>query len=157
MPGIVIAPGGGGGGGGGDIAAVLPGLELGNPFVFLVPMWTMYMSGSYHVISQAGWNRCINLYSTPRHAALPDCFSLSSPALYRTAAIFNCKGAISLSLSLSQLSTLYSRDERERGESTNRSSHTGLMQMLPGHLLADPRSRSSGTQHSNPQKLERHQ
>ena len=53
-----LGEGGGGGGGiGGDTAAVLPGLKLGIPVLFFVLLLTMYMSGSYHLISQAGWNR----------------------------------------------------------------------------------------------------
>ena len=34
--------------------------------VVLVRMWTTHMSGSYHLISQAGWNGCNLLYSTWR-------------------------------------------------------------------------------------------
>ena len=49
---------------GGDTAAVLPGLKLVDSLFFLIPMWTMYMFRSYHLISQAGWNRCNLLYST---------------------------------------------------------------------------------------------
>ena len=33
--------------------------------MFLLPVWTVYMSASYHLISQAGWNICDLLYSTP--------------------------------------------------------------------------------------------
>ena len=47
-----------GGGIGGDTAAVLPGLKLGTLFFFLALMWTTHMSGSYHLIIQAGWNSC---------------------------------------------------------------------------------------------------
>ena len=77
MPGIVTAwelvPswGGGGGGVGGDTAAVLPGLKLGIASFFLVQLWTIHMFGSYHLISQAGWNRCNPLYSTSRRIGPP--------------------------------------------------------------------------------------
>ena len=68
MPGIVIAweliPLGWIGG---DTAAVLPGLKLGTPFFLLVLMWTKHMSWSYHLISQADWNRCNLLYSALLH------------------------------------------------------------------------------------------
>ena len=47
-----------------DIAAVLLGLKLSNPLFSLTPMWTMYMSRSYYLISQAGCNRCDLLCST---------------------------------------------------------------------------------------------
>ena len=54
MPGVVVAweliPWEGGGIGGGT-AAVLPGLKLGIHDCFFIPMWTMYMSGCYHLIS----------------------------------------------------------------------------------------------------------
>ena len=59
MPGLVIAweliPfDGGGGGAEGATAAVPLGLKLGIPFFFFVLMWTIHMSGSYHLSSQAG-------------------------------------------------------------------------------------------------------
>ena len=38
--------------------------EYYTPF-FLILMWTIHMSRSYHLISQAGCNRCNLLYSTP--------------------------------------------------------------------------------------------
>ena len=47
-----------GGGIGGDTAAILLGLKLYNSFPFLHRYITL-MGGSHHLISQAGWNRCI--------------------------------------------------------------------------------------------------
>ena len=47
-----------------DSAPVLPGLRLGNPLYSLTPMWTKNMPRSYHLISQAAWNRCNLLYSS---------------------------------------------------------------------------------------------
>ena len=41
---------------------------------------------------------------------------------------------------------------RGRDKVSRPSSHTGLMQVLPGHPLAHPRSRWSRTQHQHPQK-----
>ena len=38
--------------------------------MFLLPVWTMYMSGSYQFISQAGWNICDLLYSFPAYTAI---------------------------------------------------------------------------------------
>ena len=61
---------GGGDWGGGDTAAVVPGLKLCTPFFLLVLMWTIHMSGNYHLISQAGWNRCNLLYSTLLYSCL---------------------------------------------------------------------------------------
>ena len=46
--------------------------------------------------------------------------------------------------------------ERDR-EYFHLSSHTGLMQVPPGHALAHPRSRASRTQHQTPQEPRRHQ
>ena len=68
------SPGGGGGEGGigGDTAAVLPGLKLGTPFFFSVLMWTIHMSGSYRLISQAGWNRCNLVYYSTWSVSIQD-------------------------------------------------------------------------------------
>ena len=50
-----------GGGIGGDTAAILLGLKLYNSFPFLHRYITL-MGGSHHLISQAGWNRCVSIY-----------------------------------------------------------------------------------------------
>ena len=68
----------------GDTAAILPGLKLGIPFFFLVLMWTIHMSGSYHLVSQAGWDRCNLLYSTLLYSTLLYSTLLYSTLLYST-------------------------------------------------------------------------
>ena len=57
-----------GGGFGGETAAVLPGLKLGIPFFFLVLMWTIHMSESYHLISKlAGMDVVYSATTVLRH------------------------------------------------------------------------------------------
>ena len=61
----------------------LPGLKLGIPFFFLAFMWTLYMSGSYHLISQAGWNSSTLLYSTLLYSTLLRWTCCEYPCLVR--------------------------------------------------------------------------
>ena len=119
------------GGIGGDAAAVLPGRKLGILFFLLVLMWTIQVSASYLLISQAGWNRCNLLHSTstmPSSTAQTLILCEAAPPLGRSwcglgvqvrkresiTALCGWKGVI---LSLSYTSPTY----------------RGLMRVLPGH------------------------
>ena len=104
----------GGGRVGGDSAAALPGLKLGIPFFFLVLMWTIqwtiHMSGSYHLISQAGWNRCTLLHHYYSNMRLHLLLASPGDVLHQPVRLKRCN-TLSLSLSLSSLILRYGGGE----------------------------------------------
>ena len=77
MPGFVSCPGTDPlwGGIGGDTAAILLGLKLYNSFPFLHRYVTL-MGGSHHLISQAGWNRCILFIYLSSDSTSPGCLAV---------------------------------------------------------------------------------